>query len=343
MALKRRLLLLGVVLALFLGIRLSRPAANPPAHPDKPTVHLKKTGQPKDASLGRTEAGSPGPRSQELFSTEEAAATSPQGRSITLRGRVQLPAELLGKHGDLDLFLSGREGGPEGKGRRVTREYPGVFQADGTYFIADLLPGDYALQISHHGRGVSEVRRLRVSNGTAPPPIADFDFQAEERGEISGSVIESGSGLPIPFARVQPWDELGVLTDAAGRFTLGGLPEGSVPLSVTHPRWEPASAALAVAEGRVTPVTVPMLPRASLVVTVKDVAGNAREQVNVTVQGRFGGQARVTNPSGQAVFGSLRSLDEVYSLTLTNAKPVGVLPPVQVVSGQTTFVDVLVQ
>jgi hypothetical protein len=105
-----------------------------------------------------------------------------------------------------------------------------VIDPAGTYAFDDLAPGAATVQVFAPGYAPSPEARVTVPDPGALP--ATLDVELAPGGTLTGVVVERGSGLPIPGARVEVEGappSLGVAvrseaaTDADGRFTLGGL------------------------------------------------------------------------------------------------------------------------
>jgi hypothetical protein len=259
-----------------------------------------------------------------------------------LQGRARLPESMAKRRDSLDLAVAGLEVGPGGRSRKVRRDYPGAILEDGSYSIDDLGPGTYALQILMDGRPVSELRRIRWAAGSAPEP-ADFDFSRSENGVVTGTVRAGTTGELLSAARVTLSNEIGVLTDSEGRYVLEDVPPGPAVVEATHPRFDGQQASLVIAARGNTMLDFQLPPGGTLVVTVRDPVGHPVPQANVTLQGRFGGRAHVTNSSGQTRFSSLRTTGESYEIRVAPRRMVSGPGPIGLVPGGTLNVDVVVE
>jgi hypothetical protein len=117
-------------------------------------------------------------------------------------------------------------------------------QADGTYRIRGLLPGEYYI-LAHPDTGhvqkyydnVLDMQQADIITITATENIPDIDFALETGGTVSGTVYEANGTTPIPnlhlFAQSQACGGFGLggtNTDAEGNYILRGLPAGTVHL-----------------------------------------------------------------------------------------------------------------
>lgn len=143
------------------------------------------------------------------------------------------------------------------------------FDASGSYEIAGLLPGTYAVTAAALGHAPSATVVVTVPAGGE----ATADLALGRGGRLVGAVLEEGTQKPLEGARVSVEGSLGsgagavpllsdATTDAAGRFTLEGLAEGPRSVAVTaadhHGR---ILSGLSVPEGgELGPVTIALSP-----------------------------------------------------------------------------------
>jgi hypothetical protein len=117
-------------------------------------------------------------------------------------------------------------------------------QADGTYRIIGLLPGEYYI-VAHPDTGhvqkyydnVLDMQQADIIAITGTETITDINFALEIGGTVSGKVYEANGTTPIPnlhlFAQSHACGGFhlgGTNTDADGNYVLGGLPAGTVHL-----------------------------------------------------------------------------------------------------------------
>lgn len=199
-----------------------------------------------------------------FFSDEQGEVEVPAVRGLPLRlvaerpGRaplVELVAEAaqtqrfkLGPALTLTGFVTGRGGRIKVEEADVTAyTLAGARHAktdeDGGFSLEDLGPGRIRLVTRHDGYADDE--RVIDFEGDARRPIAIDTIDLVEAGSVEGVVVDEDE-QPIAGARVgrdavPTWLPIGklprglVVTDADGRFTLGGLPEGTVRLEAYSP------------------------------------------------------------------------------------------------------------
>lgn len=166
---------------------------------------------------------------------------------------------------------------------------------DGTYASDPLLPGDYRVQfvtlfseVLTTTRYVGEFYDDAATIGEADPVTvavgasATADAALSVGGSIGGTVSGDGAG-PLADVLVIARDGAGAprglaVSDAAGAYTLSGLPAGTYDLEF-HPSEAPGSAARAFYEGALTGVAV----GAGAAVTGQDVTLSAGPRIAGTV------------------------------------------------------------
>lgn len=74
---------------------------------------------------------------------------------------------------------------------------------------------------------------------------------AAQTGTVQGRVMEAGSGKPLPSSTVRlvGASSVGVLSDAAGRFVLRGIPAGEQEIEATFLGYEPTTSTISIPEG----------------------------------------------------------------------------------------------
>jgi hypothetical protein len=106
--------------------------------------------------------------------------------------------------------------------------------SDGSYVLRGLPSGEVLLEAMHH-RYLTASTRIVVSPGA---PVV-WDPVLDAGGRIEGVVVDQHSGAPVPawwvVARRDQTAKARTLTDAQGRFLLGGLTPGPWRISVMRP------------------------------------------------------------------------------------------------------------
>lgn len=173
---------------------------------------------------------------------ELTAGESAAGEVVTARGRDPIPAAEVTLYTDL--------------GARHART-----DAQGAFTLSDLAPGAAQLRISAKGYApLSAAVAIPDSGGRRPYRIDRVEMIVE--GVVEGDVSDA-HGAPVAGARVArdrvpTWLLVGAnpggvaITDARGRFTLGGLPEGQVTLEAYAADLGRGHAAVTVVAGRTT-------------------------------------------------------------------------------------------
>ncbi|MEZ4296609.1 MAG: carboxypeptidase regulatory-like domain-containing protein [Polyangiaceae bacterium] len=141
--------------------------------------------------------------------------------------------------------------------------------AEGAFELTDLAAGPVRITASKDGYAPAEILAQIAGDPDRPTDVGAIDLQPA--GEVSGVVVDDNDD-PIAGARVArdavpSYLPLGplppgiVVTDREGRFTLGGLPEGTVTLEAyTADRGRGAAENIAVREGRTTSRVKIVLP-----------------------------------------------------------------------------------
>ncbi|HEU4406211.1 MAG TPA: carboxypeptidase regulatory-like domain-containing protein [Polyangiaceae bacterium] len=159
----------------------------------------------------------------------------------------------------------------EGPLERAPAAHLTVFDGGGRFEIRGVRAGEYALRVVARGRAPSP--ELPVSLGPGPGAEARVEVGLSRGARVHGVVRSAASGRPIAGARVeaeggpvpggfQLADE--ATTDAAGRFSLGGMAEGlrSIVASAPGHHGRVLSGLGVGAAGDVGPLDVALRPTA---------------------------------------------------------------------------------
>lgn len=134
-----------------------------------------------------------------------------------------------------------------------------ISAADGTFDLGYLRPGNAAIYTSETDTAFG----TRVEITVPTTGTLDVDLQLEPGGRIAGTLVDSGSGEPLPHVRVsvhrgpsadQDWSVAEVLTDTTGAFTFpkvhadDTLLRFSDPMGVLPTRWSGDTAGPGTAE-----------------------------------------------------------------------------------------------
>ncbi len=135
-----------------------------------------------------------------------------------------------------------------------------VTDAHGEYQLSEVTPGAARLMVSHpdYARAEQRVDIERGSRADSPVELPEVDLRAA--GDVSGVVVDA-EGEPVAGARVAEgvapaFLPVGTLpagvavTDAEGRFTLRGLPAGSLQLAAYAAEVGRGAVSVEVQEGR---------------------------------------------------------------------------------------------
>lgn len=157
--------------------------------------------------------------------------------------------------------------GPLERGEAITRS---VFDAQGTYEVRGLLPGDYVATVVARRYAPAAERAVHIPDG---PGCVAASFTLSPGGRLFGKVVSRSGGAPLAGAQVELEGRLGTdsspvplsvnaTTDARGDFTLTGLAPGIRSIHVAaaghHSR---ILAGLAMTpEGNIGPLTVELTP-----------------------------------------------------------------------------------
>src|SRR3954471_11828180 len=101
-------------------------------------------------------------------------------------------------------------------------------------------------------KGLSLVASLSVPVVTVTQPISAYaaGVQQPATGRVSGTVVDAATGTPIPGVNVVVvGTQHGATTDASGRFTVRGLPNGQAQLRAQRIGFAPLTQSVTVANG----------------------------------------------------------------------------------------------
>jgi len=192
---------------------------------------------------------------------------------------------------------------------------------DGSFVLTGLVPGAYALTGTMHGYADSESANVTVGAGETS---ADVQLVLQTGVNISGRVVEKGSGAPLegavvwasksdnPFASMAtdmmsggapkaPSDSISATSDADGRFVLAGLNSGKITVEARAAEHAPTS--LAGVAAPTADLAVEMSAGGSVAgrVTGADGAPVAEAQVMI-MRGMMGQGMRQTKSGGDGEF-----------------------------------------
>jgi large repetitive protein len=105
-------------------------------------------------------------------------------------------------------------------------------QSNGEYSLNGLLKGFYTVSVQATGYVKSSVSGIKIDEGTN---LGGIDFNLEKGGSMSGLVVRSDGGNPVPEARVVASGSTGsksVSSSSDGTFEITGLEEGIYEVSV---------------------------------------------------------------------------------------------------------------
>lgn len=122
-----------------------------------------------------------------------------------------------------------------------------VTDSGGEYIVEDLPEGEYAVLVAAAGYD-SVSQTIAVPGGETS--LADFalDSRPAKGGNISGAVTDAADGLPVAGAMVS-CAGLWTVTDPGGSYTITGLLEGVLSVTVTATGYEDGWQSAEVSEG----------------------------------------------------------------------------------------------
>lgn len=199
--------------------------------------------------------------------------------------------------------------GPGSVGTKAISRGPESVIYDGGFFIADLLPGLYKVQVSHKNYLPQTFEKLKVTAGRGTFIVAELRSLAEVTGEIAGSVIVRGAsleGVLIGYVKEgEKESEQTVVLKADGVFSFTQVMPGTYVLVVIKDKGEVyRSEPITVEEKKTRRKTIRLKPEMLLAkpgwITGK-VTGPDRKPVSgatITLVKMPEGQRKVTARSG---------------------------------------------
>lgn len=172
----------------------------------------------------------------------------------TVRGRV----EDAGTKSPVTDFTISRSGGGSGGGGfniqirngQVTNGDRSFQSADGTFELTDVPPGKWTIRASASTYRSADVSAVEVNEGETKEGVV---LSLKKGGSLSGRVLDPQKGTGVPNANVS-WRASGggggmggfggmlggggnntTATDADGKFSFDGLPDGKVTVNASHP------------------------------------------------------------------------------------------------------------
>ena len=159
----------------------------------------------------------------------------------------------------------------------------------GTYSIANLPAGTYAVSVSKTGYGSYTNSALAVASASQTLNVA----LALTGYTVSGTVKSTSSGNPVVSGASVSVAGKSTITAADGTFSVAGIPAGAVPVVISKTGYLTLSATLTVSGN--TRVTATIMPASYTVTgTVKTLAGAPLSGATVTL----GSQSATSNSSG---------------------------------------------
>ncbi len=186
--------------------------------------------------------------------------------------------------------------------------FSAVTASDGTYFVGNVPPGNVNVQATDPSSGLSG--RNSGNIGLAGQTIT-VNILLAPSGSVQGTVFRADGATPVPGAQVTLSTSSGAsgtaVADSNGNYGFAFVPLGTFTLDVTDPATGDRGRTTnqVSANGQVRTINVILNGVATVVVTVKDAAGNfvPGAQVNLSEQDPFGGgQSGTTQADGTATF-----------------------------------------
>ncbi|PFG06479.1 carboxypeptidase regulatory-like domain-containing protein [Bacillus sp. es.034] len=208
---------------------------------------------------------------------------------------------------------------------------------EGQYVVNGLAPGVYTVVVSAPDFQTNAATVQVVSNQTVDGSLA----LQPDPGGITGTVVDSPGGTPIPGASVNIVNSSGnlittVLTDSNGLFIVDGLAPDNYTLNVFAANFQNGTVGALVSSGQTTPVTVTLLPNPGRITgTVTPVASNTliqlRDVNNILID------SVVANQDGTFSFNNLTPGTYTVSASAPNYSTAQA--GVSVLAGQTSSLD----
>ena len=165
----------------------------------------------------------------------------------------------------------------------------------GSYVIDGLAAGVYTVIAAVPGFVREQVDVVTLVAGQA---VSNVDFVLEEAGEVSGTLIDTATGLGLPeqFVEVLSGESNVALqqTDADGAFTIPGLAPGDYTLSATVENHATATADVTVIAGQSTQADLLAGPACAIVGTVLNGSDQPLPYSLVTAEDADGNRTTVT-------------------------------------------------
>jgi protocatechuate 3,4-dioxygenase beta subunit len=170
--------------------------------------------------------------------------------SATIRGRVE---DADAKTPLTDFTVGTRSGG----GNRFVVQVGGAggdhafHSDDGTFELGDVAPGKWTVHVTASGYRPADVSGVEVAEGAVREGVV---FSLKKGGGLSGRVLDPQQGTGVPnasvsyqssgsggmgggaaFLRLGGASNSSTTTDADGRFSFDGLPDGKIQVTASHP------------------------------------------------------------------------------------------------------------
>jgi uncharacterized surface anchored protein len=204
-------------------------------------------------------------------------------------------------------------------GRQVDRAWA---DGNGSYQLVPPAAGTYILVCSA-GANSPTVTLITVGGDTVR-----HDILLTGAGTLAGCVRAGEEALPgalITLIDVAGNVAATAVTDPEGRYTVGGLPEGTYTLAAVAEHHRPTAFAITIPAGGRTERDIELIARVRLAGTVRSASGKPIEEALVTVLDATGTvvNATITGEAGDYVFEELP--EGTYTLTATGYPPVATL------------------
>jgi protocatechuate 3,4-dioxygenase beta subunit len=219
-------------------------------------------------------------------------------------------------------------------GRRMTGigESTPVRSEDGTFLLEDVPAGTWAVFVTAKDYQPARAGSVVVEDGGA---AKDVEVKVSRGAALKGHVTDAATGRPVPNAAISHENERAaggpmifadagdseIVTDADGRFEIGGLGVGRIRLTAKHPDYADASDTVEVKESG-TALELKLTAGGALAGAVISDTGQPLPGTDVALaaagdagfgRGMAGGQSTSTDASGRFRFDHLGA--GRYSLT----------------------------